>query len=332
MKIYQEDIKRVFKKKELYQVIENISSIAQRHNVRCALVGGIVRDIIILKSRENISIKSKDNDIDFVVEGDAKGFVEVLITQGLAESARYYKRFNTTKVKIKNNYYIDIATARTEKYKRAGAQPDVEFSTLNKDLFRRDFTINSIALELGESEAYRAIDLYNGVDDIKNGIIQPIHSKSFIDDPSRILRAIRFSVRFNFSINDSTLKLIEDVLQNDIFKKITLSRLYRELFNILEEESWIECLLYMKDLNIIEHFPQPLGSSINDFLNNITKEKIKKINSSINSLEYDIIPVVRYSTLFGALDKETFLVIGKNLFTTKRYIEALKQCSRESVN
>ncbi len=160
-------------------------------------VGGVVRDEILGLS---------SCDIDLCYEGDAIEFSKnypIIKTN---------PEFGTVRIKSENEY-IDIASTRTEKYPRPGHLPVVDEigCSLEKDLKRRDFTINALAKSTVSGEI---IDFFNGLEDIKNKKIRVLHDNSFIDDPTRILRALKFSIRFGFQLDDYTQKLQEEYLKN----------------------------------------------------------------------------------------------------------------------
>ena len=207
---------------ELVEFLESAGLIAARQGWRLYLVGGVVRDLLL--GRSNF-------DIDMVVEGDAIALGQRLAeTTGGKITAR--PRFGTAKL-IWNKWAIDIVMARSETYSRPGALPTAKPGILANDLFRRDFTINAMAVELMSGRWGQLIDLYGGQDDLKQKQIRILHKGSFIDDATRIWRAIRYEQRLDFNIEAATLRLLKrDIPQLDT---ISGDRIRHELELILKE-------------------------------------------------------------------------------------------------
>lgn len=209
-----------------YKEIKEISNLAKKLDTKVYLVGGYVRDTIL-----GIDC----TDIDIMVIGDAIDFANKTAKHFNTELSAVYKKFGTALLNI-NNLKIEFASARKESYKRDSRKPDVMLSNLNDDLSRRDFTINALAVSLsGENNV---IDLFNGLNDLKNGIIKtPLDpEKTFDDDPLRMLRAVRFASRFNFSIEENTLNSIakyRDRLKDNI---VSQERVTNEFLQILESD------------------------------------------------------------------------------------------------
>ena len=186
------------------------------------LVGGVVRDLLL--GRANL-------DLDLVVEGDAMNVAQQLlqIYQGKITTHLHFRTANLQW----NKWSIDLATARSETYTKPGALPSVKPSSMDKDLFRRDFTINAMAIKLNPSHYGELIDLYGGRDDLENKLIRVLYERSFIDDATRIWRGLRYEQRLNFQLEPNTFKL----LKRDIPMLDTISgdRVRCELELILKE-------------------------------------------------------------------------------------------------
>ncbi len=203
-----------------------ISELAKMHNIEAYLVGGYIRDHIL-----GIDC----TDIDIMVIGDAIPFAQKTAKKFKTKLSAIYKNFGTALLNI-NNFKIEFASARKESYKRDSRKPEILFSNLKDDLSRRDFTINALALPLnGKNEV---IDLFGGLKDLKKQIIKtPLDpEKTFDDDPLRMLRAIRFASKFNFSIEQNTLNAIakyKDRLKDNIVSK---ERISKEFLYILESK------------------------------------------------------------------------------------------------
>ena len=208
-------------------IIRKISELAERKKVEAYLVGGFVRDAILGK---------QCNDIDIMIVGDALKFAESSACMFNTTLSAVYKNFGTALLNVGENK-IEFASARKESYSRKSRKPQIELSGLKEDLGRRDFTINALAINLNDLDT--VIDLYNGLDDIKNKIIRtPLEpDKTFFDDPLRILRAIRFASKLDFSIDPVTFKGIVDNrkrLEED--SVVSQERITNEFLLILETE------------------------------------------------------------------------------------------------
>ena len=212
------------------------------------LVGGVVRDLLL--GQTNL-------DLDLVLEGNA-----IDLAQRLAEINRgkiiTHPRFGTAKLRW-NKWSIDLATARSETYIKPGALPSVEPSSIDNDLFRRDFTINTMAIYLNPSHYGELIDRYGGIDDLEHKLIRILHEKSFTDDATRIWRGLRYEQRLNFQLEPTTLKL----LKRDIPMLDTISgdRIRHELELILNEKYPEKVLRRAEELEVLPKLHPALKSN-----------------------------------------------------------------------
>lgn len=200
-------------------IILKISDFAQQNNFKIYLVGGFVRDALL-----GISC----NDIDICVLGDAVEFAEKTAKALDTKLSAVYKNFGTALLEL-NNLKIEFASARAESYSKDSRKPAVKSASLDKDLSRRDFTINAMAVSLNKDDFAGLIDLFNGFDDLKNKILRtPLEpSRTFDDDPLRILRCIRFASQFSFEIESTTFDAIirmKNRLQTSAEGKSVVSR------------------------------------------------------------------------------------------------------------
>ncbi|HWN41486.1 MAG TPA: CBS domain-containing protein [Thermoanaerobaculia bacterium] len=209
----------------LLRYIGRIAAVSQRHGFPVYLVGGFVRDLLL--DREN-------RDLDLVVEGDGLGFA-ALLAEELGGRVRTHPVFLTAVVVDPEGFHIDIATARSEFYRAPAALPEVQTSALRQDLYRRDFTINTLAIRLGPGTTPELIDYFGGRHDLKEKTLRVLHSLSFIDDPTRVLRAVRLELRLGFHISSETLRLVEVALDEGIFDHLSGSRLRDELVMLLDD-------------------------------------------------------------------------------------------------
>ena len=222
-------------------ILESLSELADRLKVRVYLVGGVVRDLIL---------GEKIFDLDIVVEADAIEFAHKFAEIHKKQFKKHHT-FGTATVFF-DNHHIDFVTARSETYSFSGALPKVKPASLKEDLLRRDFTINAMAISLNKSDYGKLIDFYSGETDLKKGLIRVLHSDSFVDDPTRILRAIRFEQRFSFKLEKHTLKLAKEAIGENAFNLVNPHRLREELILILKEPSPRR---YIKRLYALEILP-----------------------------------------------------------------------------
>lgn len=156
-----------------------------------------------------------------------------------------------------------MATARLEYYEYPAALPIVELSSLKMDLYRRDFSINTLAIHLCPPHFGKLVDFFGGQQDLKDGIIRVLHSLSFVEDPTRIIRAIRFEQRFQFKIGSQTERLIKNAVRLNIFQRLSGARIRHELRLLTEDSAPVDGLVRMRDLGLLMeihpllHFPRP---------------------------------------------------------------------------
>jgi tRNA nucleotidyltransferase (CCA-adding enzyme) len=205
--------------------VATIATVSREHGIPVYLVGGFVRDLLL--EREN-------RDLDLVVEGDGIEFAERL-AQAMDGRVRAHRAFLTAVVVDREGFHIDVATARSEFYRAPAALPEVQTSALRQDLFRRDFTINTLAIRLGPEPKPELIDYFGGRRDLREKTLRVMHSLSFIDDPTRLLRAVRLELRLGFRISPETLHLAEVALSEGVLDHLSGSRLREELALLLDD-------------------------------------------------------------------------------------------------
>ena len=203
---------------EIFNILKLSGKVASGLGLTAYLVGGSVRDL--LRGEVNL-------DIDIVIEGDGIAFAQSLGLE-LNAKVKTHKRFGTA-VLVAGHLKFDVASARTEYYESPAALPRVESSSIKKDLYRRDFTINALAIRLDQDNFGQLLDFFGGQRDIKEKTIRILHNLSFIEDPTRAFRAIRFSERFGFKLSRQTVNLIKAAVKIHLFDKLSGSRLYDEL-------------------------------------------------------------------------------------------------------
>jgi len=189
-------------------------------------------------------------DLDLVVEGDGIAFARIL-EEKLGARARVHEKFGTAALVLPGDFKVDVATARAEYYARPAALPEVVGTSIKQDLFRRDFSINAMAVKLNPAEFGKLIDFFGGQRDLQHGVVRVLHSLSFIDDPTRIFRAIRFEQRYGFRMESHTEKLLRDALSDDVAKGLSMERVRDELIHILSESEPLPAIKRMARLKVL---------------------------------------------------------------------------------
>jgi tRNA nucleotidyltransferase (CCA-adding enzyme) len=220
-------------------LLKKIGRVSNSAGYPAFVVGGLVRDLIL---------GVRNLDLDIVVEGDAIRLGHSLAAK-LGTSIVVHKKFGTCSLITKDRMKIDLATARKEVYEKPASLPVVEFSSLKDDLIRRDFTVNAMAVSINPSSFGRLIDFFGGRADIGRGRIKVMHEGSFIDDPTRIFRAVRFESRFGFAMDERTEELIKNALDLSMFEEVEPQRIRDELISILKEPDPLRALRRMSELD-----------------------------------------------------------------------------------
>lgn len=227
---------------EIIELLIDVGRVADSLGYNAYAVGGFVRDIFLYQ--ENF-------DIDVVIEGDGIKFARALAAS-LGGRVRPHEAFRTAVVILPNGQKIDVATTRLEYYKSPGALPTVETGSIKLDLYRRDFTINTLAIKLNPERFGTLIDFFGAQKDLKQKAIRVLHNLSFVEDPTRVFRAVRFEQRFGFNIGKLTLGLIENAVKMDFFRELSGRRLFSELRQILEEEKPVMALQRLNEYNLLK--------------------------------------------------------------------------------
>lgn len=197
--------------REIIILLRTIGEVAAKNGFSAYAVGGFVRDLLLHK--QNL-------DLDIVVEGNGIEFAAKL-AKHLKGEIRTHEKFNTAVVILPNGLKLDIATARLEYYEYPAAMPTIELSSIKLDLYRRDFTINAMAIHLAPDTFGTLIDFFNCQNDIKDRRIRILHNLSFVEDPTRIFRAIRFEQRMGSRMAKHTERLIKSAVKMDLFASLS---------------------------------------------------------------------------------------------------------------
>ncbi len=227
---------------EIVRLLKHLGQVADQNQCNCFLVGGFVRDLLLYRPNQ---------DIDIVIEGDGIEFARKYARLAGAR-IHAYDKFKTAVIIFPDNFKIDIASARVEYYQFPAALPTVEMSSIKLDLYRRDFTINTLIIQLNSDHFGRLIDFYSAQRDIKAKAIRVLHNLSLAEDPTRVFRAIRFEKRFDFEIGKLTDGLIKNAVKINFFKELSGCRIFSELQLILEEENPIPTIIRLNDYHLLE--------------------------------------------------------------------------------
>jgi len=215
-------------------------------NMPVYAVGGFVRDLLMHKPNQ---------DIDLVAEGNGIALARALAGE-LHGRVRVHPKFLTSMVIFHDaegrEQRIDVATARLEYYESPAALPTVELSSIKMDLYRRDFTINALALRLDSTPFGQIADFFGGRRDIKEKVIRVLHTLSFVEDPTRCLRAVRFEQRYGFHIGQGSEKLIKNALKLKLLDRLSPFRLFHEFQHICEEQDPLACLERLNQLGVLQ--------------------------------------------------------------------------------
>ncbi len=293
----------------LVQILKTIGKVASEIGYDAYVAGGFVRDLFLYRSNE---------DLDIVIEGDGILFAKKYA--GLSGARIHaYEKFGTAVIIFPDGFKIDVASARLEYYKFPAALPVVEMSSIKLDLFRRDFTINTLAVQLNPDKFGTLIDFFAAQKDIKKRVIRVLHNLSFVEDPSRVFRAIRFEQRFGFSVGKVTARLIENAVKMNFFRRLSGRRVFAELRQVFEEENPTPAILRMQDYNLFTVIHPSM------VLNN----ELKSLFSSVKTVLswYDLLffteTYMKWAVYFLALmsqfDMKTSEEICKRLELAPRY-------------
>ncbi|MEH1906464.1 CBS domain-containing protein [Nostoc sp.] len=335
---------------QLWQLLTTASQEAEKRGWHLYLVGGAVRDLLLAQASGTLMIK----DIDLVVDGfhksaDVGAGVELAkALQQLYPAARLeiHGAFQTAallwhKDPELDSLWVDIATARTEFYPYPAANPEVEASSIRQDLYRRDFTINALALRLttpragvGAQAAAPLLDFFGGLIDLQAKQIRVLHANSFIEDPTRIYRGVRFAVRFGFQIEPQTEEFIRYAINSGVYDRTAQensrtpalqTRLKTELKHILEAPYWKSALQLLDNLGALQCIHPSLK---------LDMEVIRQLRLLERCLRrFDPQPTIihwemRLETLIAHLAAEYRAKVAKNLQLPEDSIARLKNLAQ----
>jgi len=349
----RQDILNLIEKlpERIKKLLNAVRDTAQEEECPVYLVGGFVRDLLL---------SFPTQDLDFVVEGNGGRFAEALMNRLQEGKLTLHVKFGTAQITFPDGSHLDVASTRLEYYSYPGALPQVEESCLRDDLFRRDFTINSMAICLNSQRFGELVDYYGGKRDLQQGKIRFLHNISFIDDPTRMLRAIRFAERYHFNLAKETLEALYTAIQTDVLTKLSAERFTEELMLIYKEPNYlamgrmlINCGLFKAWFgeNYAWNFNLINGEDCSDWpLNKRWLVSVSKINSDLlkklmerlslnkslrddtlcfihlrNALK-DSLSLIETDRLINKAPKEVVMVLARD----ERYNKCIKECIEAS--
>lgn len=209
-----------------FALLRQAGEVADQRSMPACVVGGFVRDLLL--GRDNL-------DLDLVVEGDGLAFARALGRE-MGARVKAHKRFGTAVLVFPDGFKLDVAMARAESYRHPAVLPTVQPSSIETDLYRRDFTINTLAIRLDPRRFGELLDFYGGRRDLKAKTIRVLHDLSLVDDPTRVFRAIRFEQRYGFRLDHGTRTLIKGVVTSGVIARLSGHRLREELIRLCSEK------------------------------------------------------------------------------------------------
>ncbi len=327
----------------LWQLLFQASQAAQQRGWHLYLVGGAVRDLLLAEENEPLLLQ----DIDLVVDGfhraaDDRAGVELASTlQKIYPQARLsvHGEFQTAallwhKDPELGSLWLDIATARTEFYPYPAANPEVEASSIRQDLYRRDFTINALAVRLTPPKEGELLDFFGGLLDLRSRQIRVLHANSFIEDPTRIYRAVRFAVRLSFRIEPQTEDYIRYAIESGVYERLRLenhqapaltTRLKSEFKYILQAPYWKPALTLLDRLGALRCLHQDLKLTPQLWWQIRCVSRWLRFLDSEHSLEHWL---VRLEVLIAHLEPSQRGQVAHNLQLPKDSIERLQRLAR----
>jgi tRNA nucleotidyltransferase (CCA-adding enzyme) len=226
----------------ILQILRDIGATADEIGLNAYVIGGFVRDLFLYRRNE---------DVDVVIEGDGIAFAR-RYAHKVGARLHTHAKFGTAVVIFENGFKVDVASARMEYYKFPAALPTIEMSSIKLDLYRRDFSINTLSIHLNPAKFGTLIDFFSAQKDLKEKTIRVLHNLSFVEDPTRAFRAIRFEQRFGFSIGKLTANLIKNAVRMDFFKRLSGKRVFAELKLILAEENPGPAVARLQDYDLLK--------------------------------------------------------------------------------
>ncbi|MBQ6669154.1 MAG: CBS domain-containing protein [Deltaproteobacteria bacterium] len=246
------------------ELLEAIGSVGDEMGVNVLVVGGFVRDLLL---------RQENFDIDIVVDGDGIAFAERFREHHPECRVRAHAKFHTAVLIFPDDSKVDVASARWEYYLSPGALPQVEYASIKNDLYRRDFTINTLAISLNRRDFGELLDFFGGQRDLRDKVIRVLHNLSFVEDPTRIFRAIRLEQRLGFRIGQNSEALLKSAVRAGFIDKVAGIRLLNELIIIFRQGEVVQTLRRMAALDVLRflHPALTLTQTVIDLFDEVFK-------------------------------------------------------------
>ncbi len=300
--------------KYISALLKKAGQVADEMRIDVYLVGGMVRDLIL--NEENI-------DIDLVVEGNGIAYAEKLAL-AFKGKVKSHKKFQTAVVILTEGLKIDIASSRMEYYDHPAALPTVERGMIRQDLYRRDFTINTLAIKINKKEYGTLVDYFGGRKDLREGKIRVIHGLSFVEDPTRAYRAVRFANRLGFEIAKETRTLIRTAIKKGIFERLTGRRISKELVLIFEDDHPVKTVKMLESYGLLEFIHPQIKLTQAKFL---LLYRIEEVLSWYRLLYRSDQPenyLVYFMGLIDSLEEKARMEMGQRLALKKKHRDLLE--------
>jgi tRNA nucleotidyltransferase (CCA-adding enzyme) len=299
--------------------LHDLGRVGDRLDLPVYAVGGFVRDLLL---------GHQNRDVDVTVEGDGILFAETFAAEH-GGRVKSHQKFGTAVIILPDGFKIDVASTRLEYYLSPGALPTVEHSSLKMDLYRRDFTVNTLAIRLNSESFGTLIDYFGAYRDLQAKVIRVLHNLSFVEDPTRVFRAIRFEQRLNFKIARHTEDLIKNAVKMEFLGKLGGRRLLSELVQILKEKEPLKGVGRMASLGLLRFIHPDLELSL---ALQETLEEVRYIVSWFDLLYLER-PYERWAVYFLALcdtlTDDQFWSTCTRLAVSEHYKEKLVEMRRE---
>lgn len=244
-------MKKVFKRKN-FELLRKIGREAKNNNLSAYLVGGPVRDLLL-------GLYEKGKDLDIVVSGEmvTTKNAAINLAKKIVKSAHFsvkqlkvHQHFGTATIFFPG-FGVDFAFARKEKYLHPGVLPEVTPGNIETDLYRRDFTVNSLAIDLSPNRFGELVDPTGGKNDLRRKLLRVLHERSFVDDPTRVLRAARFAGRYDFTLQKKTLFWLKQAIRKKALSTISSQRFREEMVTLLKEENFVSCVSHLAGWSVL---------------------------------------------------------------------------------
>jgi tRNA nucleotidyltransferase (CCA-adding enzyme) len=291
---------------QILRILREAGEVASRMELKIYAVGGFVRDLLL--GQENF-------DLDLTVEGDGILFSEEFARQHSCRVKCHHK-FGTAVILMNDGQKIDVASTRLEYYESPGVLPIVERSSLRMDLYRRDFTINTLAVCLNSDHFGLLADYFGAQKDLKEKSLKVLHNLSFVEDPTRVFRAVRFEQRLGFHIALQTENLIKNAVKMNFLEKLGGKRLLAELIHILNEKEPLKAITRMESLGLLS------------FIHN----QIKLTTQTLSTLKESAQILSWFELLYLGVTFDKWVVYLLALTTELGPAEFMECCTRLAVN